>query len=81
MVLKLKKEVRKQAKKLNKQAEKLFAEFGGGKKDSVEYDTNTVLLRMDRIEIELKALREAVNHDKQQQYMERMGRGNAKFNL
>lgn len=74
MVLKLKKEVKKQVKKVEKQTEKLYKEFTGGKKDSPQYDTNAVLLRMDKIDMELKALRDAVNHDKQQQYMERMGR-------
>ena len=72
MILKLKKEVRKQVKKVWKQADKLFREFGEGE-SSAEYDTNTVLIRMDKLENELKALREAVNYEKKQQYLKRVG--------
>lgn len=75
MLLSLKKNVKKQAKRVCKQTEKLYKEFGEGKKAEAEYfDTNTVLMRMEKVEIELKALRDLVNHEKQQQYMERMGR-------
>ncbi len=54
-----------------KQAEKLYKEFGEGE-SSAEYDTNTVLIRMDKLENELKALREAVNNVKKEQYEERV---------
>ena len=53
-----------------KQTEKLFKEFGEGE-SSAEYDTNTVLIRMDKLENELKALREAVNNAKKEQYEKR----------
>ena len=72
MVLKLKKEVKKQVKKVCKQTEKLFREFGEGE-SSAEYDTNAVLILMDKIESELKALRDAVNNEKKQQYLEKIG--------
>lgn len=75
MLLSLKKNVKKQAKRVCKQTEKLYKEFGEGKKSSADYyDTNTVLMRMEKVEIEIKALRDLVNHEKQQQYMERMGK-------
>lgn len=73
MLLSMKKDVKKQVKRVCKQAEKLFKEFGEGK-PSAEYDTNVVLIRMDKIENELKELRELVNREKKQQYMERIGR-------
>lgn len=73
MLLCMKKDVKKKVKRLCRQAEKLFKEFGEGKA-SAEYDTNAVLIRMDKIENELKELRELVNHEKKQQYMERIGR-------
>lgn len=73
MLLSMKKDVKKQVKRVCKQAEKLFKEFGEGK-SSVEYDTNVVLIRMDKIENELKELRDLVNREKKQQYMERLGR-------
>lgn len=72
MILTLKKEVKKQIKKVYKQANKLFQEFGEGE-SSAQYDTNEVLIRMDKLENELKALREAVNYEKKQQYLERTG--------
>lgn len=73
MLLGMKKDVKKQVKRVCKQAEKLFKEFGEGKA-SAEYDTNVVLIRMDKLEHELKELREQVNREKKQQYMERIGR-------
>lgn len=73
MLLSMKKDVKKQVKRVCRQAEKLFKEFGEGK-SSAEYDTNAVLIRMDKIENELKELRELVNREKKQQYMERIGR-------
>lgn len=73
MVLKLKKEIKKQLKKVCKQTEKLYGEFGAGE-SSGEFDTNAVLIRMDKLENELKALKEAVNQEKKKQYLERMGR-------
>lgn len=80
MLLKLKKEVRKQVKRLYRQAEKLYKEFGEAEA-SVEYDTNEVLIRMDKLENELKALREAVNHAKRQKYLERVGNTNRQKSL
>lgn len=68
MILKLKKDVRKQAKRVVKEAEKL-----GRKLDGKEYDTNVALIKMDRIENELKALRDMVNREKERAYIEKMG--------
>lgn len=68
MILKLNKDVKKQVKRVNKEMEKLDKKFGGKK-----YDTNVVLLKMDQIESELKALREAVNREKERAYIEKMG--------
>lgn len=65
---------------MNKQAEKLFIEFGGGESPA-EYDTNTVLIRMDKLENELKALREAVNQAKKQQYLKRVEHTNRQKSL
>ena len=76
MLLSMKKDVKKQVKRVCRQTEKLFKEFVEGG-SSAEYDTNAVLIRMDRIDHELKALRELVNREKKQQYMERMGRSSA----
>lgn len=73
MLLSMKKDMKKQVKRACRQTEKLFKEFGEGK-SSAEYDTNVVLIRMDKIENELKELREQVNREKKQQYMERLGR-------
>ena len=73
MLLSMKKDMKKQVKRVCRQTEKLFKEFGEGK-SSAEYDTNVVLIRMDKIENELKELREQVNREKKQQYMERLGR-------
>lgn len=67
MILKLKKDMKKQVKRVNKEMEKLCKKFG-----DKEYDTNVVLLKMDRIDNELKALREAVNRDKERAYIEKM---------
>lgn len=71
MILKLKKSVRKQAKCVHKETEKLFKKLSD--KDAGTFDTNDVLIRMDRITDELKALREVVNLEKEQAYLERMG--------
>ena len=68
MILSLKKDVKKQVKKVNKEVEKLCKKFS-----KKEYDTNVVLIKMDRIESELNALRELVNHEKEQAYIEKMG--------
>lgn len=68
MILKLKKDVKKQAKRVVKEAEKL-----GRKLDGKEYDTNVALIKMDRIENELKALRDMVNREKERAYIEKMG--------
>lgn len=68
MILKQTKEVKKQVKRVNKEAEKISKKFSGK-----EYDTNVVLLKMDRIENELKALRELVNREKERAYIEKMG--------
>ena len=57
MILSLKKEVEKLCKKFDKK----------------EYDTNVVLIKMDRIESELKTLREMVNREKERAYIEKMG--------
>ncbi len=70
MLLSMKKDMKKQVKRVCRQTEKLFKEG----KSSAEYDTNVVLIRMDKIENELKELREQVNREKKQQYMERLGR-------
>lgn len=68
MILSLKKDVRKQAKSVNKEVEKLYKKF-----NKKEYDTNVVLIKMDRIENELKTLREMVNREKERAYIEKMG--------
>ena len=68
MILSLKKDVRKQVKQENKEVEKLCKKF-----DKKEYDTNVVLIKMDRIESELKTLREMVNREKERAYIEKMG--------
>mgnify|MGYP007105517674 FL=1 len=68
MILSLKKDVRKQAKNVNKEVEKLYKKF-----NKKEYDTNVVLIKMDRIENELKTLREMVNREKERAYIEKMG--------
>ena len=67
MILKLKKDVKKQAKRVIKEAEKL-----GKKLSAKEYDTNVALIKMDRIENELKALRDRVNREKERAYIEKM---------
>ena len=72
MILKLKKSVRKQAKCVHKETEKLYKKLSD-KGDSAKFDTNEVLLRLDRITDELKALREAVNREKERAYIEKMG--------
>lgn len=72
MILKLKKSVRKQAKRVHKETEKLFQGLSD-KETSPTFDTNDVLIRMDRIADELKALRDVINQEKEQAYMERMG--------
>lgn len=68
MILSQKKDVRKQAKNVNKEVEKLYKKF-----NKKEYDTNVVLIKMDRIENELKTLREMVNREKERAYIEKMG--------
>ena len=68
MILSLKKDVRKQVKSVNKEVEKLCKKF-----NKKEYDTNVVLIKIDRIESELKALREMVNREKERAYIEKMG--------
>lgn len=68
MILSLKKDVRKQAKSVHKEVEKLCKKF-----DKKEYDTNVVLIKMDRIENELKTLREMINREKERAYIEKMG--------
>ena len=67
MILKLDKDMKKQVKKVNKEAEKLNKKFS-----DKEYDTNVGLLKMDRLENELKALRELVNREKERAYIEKM---------
>ena len=68
MILSLKKDVRKQAKNVNKEVEKLYKKF-----NKKEYDTNVVLIKMVRIENELNTLREMVNREKERAYIEKMG--------
>ena len=68
MILKLKKDMKKQVKRVNKEMEKLGKKFGGK-----EFDTNVVLLKMDQLDSELKSLREAVNREKERAYIEKMG--------
>ena len=72
MILKLKKSVRKQAKCVHKESEKLFKKLRD-KGSSATFDTNDVLLRMDRITDELNTLRDVINQEKEQTYLERMG--------
>lgn len=72
MILKLKKSVRKQAKCVHKETEKLFKTLKG-KDSSATFDTNDVLIRMDRITDELKNLRDVINQEKEKAYMERIG--------
>lgn len=72
MILKLKKSVRKQAKCVHKETEKLFKTLKS-KDSSAAFDTNDVLIRMDRITDELKTLRDVINQEKEQAYMERIG--------
>ena len=47
MILKLKKDMKKQVKRVNKEMEKLGKKF-----DKKEYDTNVVLLKMDQLDSE-----------------------------
>ena len=68
MILKLKKDMKKQVKRVNKEMEKRGKKF-----DKKEYDTNVALLKMDQLDSELKALREAVNREKERAYIEKMG--------
>lgn len=72
MILKLKKSVRKQAKCVHKETEKLFKRLSD-KGSSAKFDTNDVLIRMDRITDELKALRDLINKEKEQAYLEKLG--------
>ncbi len=72
MILKLKKSVRKQAKCVHKETEKLFKTLKS-KDSSAAFDTNDVLIRMDRITDELKTLRDVINQEKEQAYMDKMG--------
>ena len=72
MILKLKKSVRQQAKRVHKESEKLFKKLRD-KGSSATFDTNDVLLRMDRITDELNTLRDVINQEKEQTYLERMG--------
>ena len=72
MILKLKKSVRKQAKCVHKETEKLYKKLSD-KGDSAKFDTNEVLLRLDRITDELKALREVINTEKERAYLEKLG--------
>ena len=60
--------MKKQVKRVSKEMEKLGRKF-----DKKEYDTNVVLLKMDQLDSELKALREAVNREKERAYIEKMG--------
>ena len=71
MILKLKKSIRKQAKCVHKETEKLFKKLRD-KGSSASFDTNDVLLRMDRITDELKALRDVINQEKEHAYLERL---------
>ncbi len=75
MILRLKKNVRKQAKRLHKETEKLYKKLSdkGSKGSSAKFDTNDVLLKMDGIENELKELRNVINQEKEQAYLEKMG--------
>lgn len=72
MILKLKKSVRKQAKCVHKETEKLYKKLSD-KGASAKFDTNDVLIRMDRITEELKTLKKVINQEKEQAYLERMG--------
>lgn len=71
MILKVKKSVRKQAKCVRKETEKLYEKLGG-KESPEEFDTNDVLIRVDKIEEELKHLKEIVNQEKERAYLERL---------
>ena len=70
MILKLKKSVRKQAKCVHKETEKLYKRLS---EKGSSFDTNDVLIRMDRITDELKALRDVINKEKEQAYLEKLG--------
>ena len=72
MILKLKKDVKKQGKCVRKEAEKLWERLKG-KDSSGRFDTNDVLITADKLEDELKTLREMINRAKEQEYIERMG--------
>jgi len=72
MILKLKKDVKKQGKCVCKETEKLWKQLKG-KDSSKRFDTNEVLMTADKLEDELKTLREAINRAKEREYIERMG--------
>ena len=73
MILSLKKDIRKQAKRVHKETKKLY-ETLSSKKSSATYDTNAILLKLDGIESELKTLREVINREKEKAYIERSGK-------
>ena len=73
MILSLKKDIRKQAKRVHKETKKLY-ETLSSKKSSATYDTNAILLKLDGIESELKTLREVINREKEKAYIERIGK-------
>ena len=71
MILHLKKSIKKQAKVLRKETEKICKKLEG-KGSSAEFDTNAVLIKMDSIESELRALREVINYEKERAYVKKM---------
>ena len=71
MILSLNEGVRKQAKNVSKQAKELRALLNS-EEICAEYDTNAVLIQMDKIENELSALRDLINREKEQAYIEKL---------
>ncbi len=78
MILSLNEGVRKQAKSISKQAKELRALLDS-EEICAEYDTNAVLIQMDKIQDELGALRDLVNREKERTYIEKLqGKGTSR---
>ena len=78
MILSLNEGVRKQAKSISKQAKELRALLDS-EEICAEYDTNAVLIQMDKIQDELGALRDLDNREKERNYIEKLqGKGTSR---
>ena len=72
MILRVRENVKTQARLIRKETVQLCRTLEG-KDEAASFDTNTVLMGLDRIEEELKTLRTLVNREKERAYIERMG--------